>query len=50
MDARMVFDRIINLNDCEDGLYIVKCVNKSHDWEAGHVDDYDYKLIEVNDE
>lgn len=40
-----VFDQIINLDECEDGLYKVIVVNQSRDWET--VDDYDFELVKV---
>ena len=40
-----VFPRILNLDTCEDGVYEMRLVNPSHDWESGSVDDWDYQLI-----
>jgi hypothetical protein len=40
-----VIEKIVNLNECEDGIYQVETCNPSHDWESGYLDDYDYKLI-----
>ena len=36
---------IINLDECADGIYEVAVCNETHDWESGHVDGYDLKLI-----
>lgn len=36
---------IINLDECEDGIYEAMVCNETHDWESGHVDGYDIKLI-----
>lgn len=36
--------RIINLDDAEDGLYVVSTCNEHRDWEGGFIDDYDYRL------
>lgn len=36
---------IINLDECVDGIYEVVACNETHDWESGHVDGYDLKLI-----
>ena len=36
---------IINLDECADGVYEVAVCNETHDWESGHVDGYDLKLI-----
>jgi len=43
--AQEVIPRIINLEECNDGVYEVVSCNESHDYETGHVDDYDYKLV-----
>ena len=40
-----VWPRIINLNECKDGIYQVVTGNERRDWESGDVEDYDYKLI-----
>ncbi len=40
-----VIGRIINLDACEDGVYLVTTCNESRDWESGHIDDYDLQLI-----
>ena len=47
ISADEVFPRIINLYDCEDGVYDVVIVNESRDWETGAIDDYDYELIRI---
>ena len=44
-DVGHVLSRIINLNECDDGIYEVVTCNVSHDFETGHIDDYDYRLI-----
>lgn len=36
---------ILNLDECEDGVYEVVVCNETHDWESGHIDSYDLKLI-----
>jgi hypothetical protein len=43
--AEEVIPRIININECKDGVYKLIITNVSTDWETGYVDDYDYKLI-----
>lgn len=43
--AQDVIPKIINLNECEDGIYRVVICNKILDRETGYVDDYDYRLI-----
>lgn len=40
-----VFNHIVNLDSCDDGIYEVIACNFSTDWETGYVDYYDYKLI-----
>ena len=40
-----VMQHIENLFDCEDGVYEIVTCNESTDWETGHVDSYDYKLL-----
>lgn len=39
------FGSIINLDECEDGVYEVVTRNHSRDWETGIIDGYDLKLI-----
>ena len=43
--ADKVMERIVNLNEVEDGLYEVILVNQTYEWEKGHIDDYDYELV-----
>ena len=43
--AEEVVPKIININSVPDGVYRVVVCNESRDWETGHVDDYDYKLV-----
>ncbi len=43
--AGEVLERVVNLSECEDGLYEVRVVNTRTDWETGYVDDYDYELV-----
>jgi hypothetical protein len=45
--ADEVVPKILNLNECKDGLYKLDTCNESRDWETGYIDDYDYKLIPV---
>lgn len=40
-----VWPRIVNLNECKDGLYEVVICNECKDWETGCVEDYDYRLV-----
>ena len=48
--AEYVLPRILNLGECEDGVYEVVTCNERHDFETGHVDDYDYRLVPHNAE
>jgi hypothetical protein len=43
--ASEVAAQIVNLNECEDGVYSVVTCNETRDWESGMLDGYDYKLI-----
>ena len=43
-----VLPRILNLDQCEDGIYEVVTCNESRDWETGYVDGYDYQLVTAN--
>ena len=49
-DPESVISRIVNLNECEDGVYHVIECNVSYDWEGGYLDDFDFKLIPYVDE
>lgn len=40
-----VVERIENLLEVKDGIYKVVIVNEFKDWETGHIEDYDYKLV-----
>lgn len=39
-----VISRVVNLNDCPDGLYRVVLCNISRDRETGYIDSFDYRL------
>jgi hypothetical protein len=44
--AHEVMPRIVNLNECKDGLYEVVTCNEHGSWETPHIiEDYDYRLI-----
>lgn len=43
--ADEVVRQIVNLDECEDGVYLVVTCNESKDWETGFIDSYDYKLL-----
>lgn len=45
--AEEVIPKIININEAPDGVYLVAPCNESKDWESGHIDDYDYKLVPI---
>jgi len=40
-----VFNHIVNLDSCDDGIYEVIACNFGTDWETGYIEDWDYKLI-----
>lgn len=40
-----VIPKITNLADCPDGVYEIVWINIFRDWETGHVEDWDYKLV-----
>lgn len=40
-----VFPLIVNLEECTDGIYEVIMVNETKDWESGHVESWEYKLV-----
>jgi len=42
-----VVKRIVNLNQCEDGVYEVLTCNEKKDWETGCVEDYDFELVRL---
>lgn len=42
-----VYCRIINLDECQDGIYQIITCNESRDWESGDIADYDYKLLTI---
>ena len=48
--AQDVLPRILNLSECDDGIYRLITCNESRDWETGYIDDYDYKLVKVQKE
>lgn len=39
---------IINLNDVDDGVYEMKMVNITHDFESMYVDGWDWKLVKIS--
>lgn len=43
--AERLVGSITNLSECEDGIYEAVVCNLSRDWETGHADDWDYKLV-----
>ncbi len=49
-DADDVMGRVVNLYECEDGVYHVIVCNIRYDWESGYVDDYDFKLLPYEEE
>src|SRR3990167_817244 len=45
MGANEVFERIVNVDSCPDGLYVISPCHEHHDYESGLIDDNDYQLI-----
>lgn len=45
--AEQAFKNIINIDQCEDGVYEVIVCNVRHDWETGYPDDWNYKLVQI---
>ncbi len=43
-----ILPRILNMDECEDGVYEVVTCNESRDYETGYIDDYDYWLVTAN--
>jgi hypothetical protein len=43
--ADLTVARILNIDECADGVYRVVTCNESLDFETGYVDDYDYRLV-----
>lgn len=43
--ADLAIPKIVNLHECEDGIYEVQTCNESRDYDTGHIDDYDFKLV-----
>jgi hypothetical protein len=43
--ADSVIQRIVNLNEVEDGVYKMIWINEFRDWESGYIEDWDYKLV-----
>ena len=45
--AELAITSITNLAQCKDGIYEVIMHNISRDWESGHADCWDYKIIPI---
>ena len=43
--AEQVLSRILNIDECQDGIYEVVTCNESRDYETGYIDCYDYRLV-----
>lgn len=43
--AEDTFPKIINMDECNDGIYQIITCNEKRDYETGYIDDYDFKLI-----
>lgn len=44
LGADHVMDKVININSCDDGIYMVVMRNIHRDSETGTIDEYDYRL------
>lgn len=45
-----ILPRILNMDECPDGVYEVVTCNESRDYETGYIDDYDYRLVTANEQ
>lgn len=43
--AEELVSMICNLSECEDGVYVVVFVEGYRDYETGHLEDWEYKLV-----
>ena len=43
-DPALDFPMITNINECDDGIYVLETCNESYDIELGIIDDYDFYL------
>ena len=46
--ASEVLPKVLNLNQCPDGIYQLVLCNAHRDYETGHVEDWDYRLVPFN--
>ena len=46
--AEEVFQRILDIEMCADGIYEVVVFNEKRDYETGYVEDYDYRLVKAD--
>lgn len=44
-DVSELFGDIVNIDECKPGLYELKIVNISRDYETGYADDWDLMLV-----
>lgn len=44
--AEDVIPKIVNLEKCKDGIYQLAMCNVHKDWETGHVEGWDYQLLQ----
>ena len=47
--AQETLGRIVNLDECEDGVYEVVVCNVSTDFETGYADDWNCRLVPVKE-
>ena len=48
--ADWVIKDIENLDRVEDGIYKVVTTNVTRDWESGHIEGYDYRLVKYRED
>ena len=41
--------QILNLDKCEDGIYELIMINPIRDWETGLIEDFDMKLVPIEE-
>jgi len=48
--AHEALQMITNFNECDDGIYSVDIVNETCDYESGQIDDWEYKLVPIEED
>ncbi len=47
IDVDDIYSIILNINECDDGIYEVVVCDEMRDWETGYIDNWNYKLIKL---